>query len=311
MKIKFDQNKQAYFSEEIPGLYFSSSCLSALKLETSINIILGNIEKYPKALLLVKHNLKEDEITVEFCKHTEMTAKAAWHIHERKIKISKDILFYPGDLLDSFIFEMANVGNKFFNSIDFNTIQSADEYALAIESAEHQTSRMACKILNEGRTSYGWPNPCFVFRGGSTLEEWLIASKKPSLEFHGYSHYSSYMTDYYSIKLEILQLKNETPQVLIQKAVLIKLQAELKEAAQRNYLKLMFEKNNIKERVHNLVWGLPQTDVVDEKTISGKEMDAKEYATQDQGILTWIFDCYRRCKRSVRSPALSIKGKAA
>lgn len=212
MNILYNAKEKHFYCEELPTLYFSSKILEEKVLRERMQIILVNLLKHKEALDFVKLQLASGAITVDFDLHENIMSFASWHRITRTIRIATNRLS-SFEILNSFIFEMCNAGNKGFQEIRLETCKDENEYATATENCEYNSGLQCAIFTLKGLEDYHWPKEedsiknCYE-RLKRTSEECLILQKTNALQCLGFSHFEIYVLAY---------LKNKKGEIIEQR----------------------------------------------------------------------------------------------
>lgn len=216
MKISFNEQKNYFYTDEIPalaGLHFLvSASLEIEQLKIRIETILNYILKHNSFRDIVLKNLQSGNISVEFCKHSKMTSVASWDLKKRLLSIRQETTG-EFDLLHSFIFEMHNAANSKLKLVDdWQGYKTGDEYALACEQAEWETYNNTVKTLLEEIRTFDEPKLKSedILPKEQTWDEYYTKMTTPELAYHGYSHYGSYVCSFYKHLQAIEKIKLDT-----------------------------------------------------------------------------------------------------
>lgn len=189
--------------------------------------ILSHVKKHPGVLAHLEKVLNEGPIQVHFCPHEDMRYSASWSNEKRLIQIAPKQLingaFVANDILDSFVFELANADNAELRKVEKTAFEEAkddaERYATLIESAEWHTSVKCSELMLIGFEKHGWPK---TNRKVKTLEEYLKDAREPDLPQKGFSHFETYMHSFFvlreaDLKNTLRHIEERLPQLLNQK----------------------------------------------------------------------------------------------
>ena len=84
------------------------------------------------------------------------------------------------DMLQTLIFECCNAINPKFKKINKESFSKADDFATAMEIAEHYSYQLAFQIYDYGIKNCRWPSPKDIdkFEKALSLETWLKKAKE-------------------------------------------------------------------------------------------------------------------------------------
>lgn len=195
-ELTLAREEHLYQNNALIGITFKSNLLSPVQLKEKADFLVTHLLNHPAACDLVTQVLKQGKININFTSHESLASYAEWDNKTRTIYLTNRGL---ENILFNCIFELCNADNSLLNEIVSKNFETAYDYALAIEKAEHLSSKRSAHIIFYGLQESRWKLlsdndlkkelETFQSQSERTFDDCFKGQTIPSIQCHGFSHF--------------------------------------------------------------------------------------------------------------------------